>query len=190
MQQTNFNDLFESGKLNIPPPVTVPSRDIRLPYVFIGDEAFALKENLMKPYTHKKMTHDEKIFNYRLSRAKRVVENAFGILATRFRCLQTSLGMDLAKVNIIVLTCCTLYNYLRKTNGDYYLPHTSIVREDTESGQITESEWRKESVHLTSLQRRIHGTPPSLASQVRDSFKTYFNNEGSVPFQEQMMNRR
>nr|CAI5843193.1 unnamed protein product [Callosobruchus analis] len=39
----------------------------------------------MKPYQQKGISHEEKIFNYRLCRARRVVENVFGILASRFR---------------------------------------------------------------------------------------------------------
>ncbi len=51
----------------------------------IGDDAFAIGPRMMKPYAHRGQTHEEKIFNYRLSRARRVVENGFGILANRFQ---------------------------------------------------------------------------------------------------------
>jgi hypothetical protein len=47
----------------------------------IGDDAFPLRNTLLKPYSKINLTLKQKIFNYRLSRARRVSENAFGILA-------------------------------------------------------------------------------------------------------------
>ena len=38
----------------------------------------------MKPFSHCYMTVEERIFKYRLSRGRRIVENGFGILANRF----------------------------------------------------------------------------------------------------------
>lgn len=45
------------------------------PYVFIGDEAFPLKKWLMRPIPGRSLdTHAKKVYNYRLSRARRTIE--------------------------------------------------------------------------------------------------------------------
>lgn len=54
----------------------------------VGDDAFPLKSYLLKPYSGTNLSTKQKIFNYRVSRARRIVENAFGILASRFRIFQ------------------------------------------------------------------------------------------------------
>lgn len=193
LHETDFGELLENKKLNLPSPTSFPNnRDICLPFTFIGDEAFALKENLMKPYPSKRITRAEKIFNYRLCRGRRVVENAFGILANRFRVLQTTLNIDVQKVEIIVLACCTLHNFLRRRNPSY-LTSSCVDFEDTATGQLTEGEWRQCVRELVGLQPRGRGRAgreQSIANIVRDAYKSFYNNEGSVTFQEEMINRR
>ena len=61
------------------------------PYVFVADEAFPLKFNLMRPFLVRGLNARQTIFNYRLSWARRVVKNAFRILASRFRVFQCPL---------------------------------------------------------------------------------------------------
>ena len=56
------------------------TNDCKLPYVFLGDDAFALKEFMKKPYPQQNLTADKRIYNYRHSRARRILENLFGIL--------------------------------------------------------------------------------------------------------------
>lgn len=51
----------------------------KYPYVIVGDEAFALDGDLLRPYGGKNLSYEQKIFNYRLSRARRYIECTFSI---------------------------------------------------------------------------------------------------------------
>lgn len=89
--ETDFGELLKYNKLSLPSATGFPdSTDVCLQFTFIADEAFPHKENIMKPYPSKGITHDQKIFNYRLFCGRRVVESAFGILSWRFRVLKRS----------------------------------------------------------------------------------------------------
>lgn len=112
LNSTNFYQKMVNGDLNLPSPSALPGTNTIVPYVFLGDSAFALNKNLMKPFPFKNISYEKRIFNYRLSRARRVVENAFGITASRFRVLRRPLDLDLKTIDIIVMACCALHNYL------------------------------------------------------------------------------
>uniref|UniRef100_A0A803JJM1 DDE Tnp4 domain-containing protein n=1 Tax=Xenopus tropicalis TaxID=8364 RepID=A0A803JJM1_XENTR len=81
MEQTFFYQQLQNDQLHL--PSNSDSRE-GLNYAFVADEAFALHKHILKPFPQKHLTMERRIFNYRLSRARRVVENAFGILANRF----------------------------------------------------------------------------------------------------------
>uniref|UniRef100_A0A671KY09 DDE Tnp4 domain-containing protein n=1 Tax=Sinocyclocheilus anshuiensis TaxID=1608454 RepID=A0A671KY09_9TELE len=107
------------NRTNIPAPAPLPGSDQLAPYCIVADEAFPLKEYFMKPYPNRRLSVQQRIFNYRLSRAWRVVENAFGILANRFRVFLTTINIqDTAKVEDIVLACCALHNFLWRQDPD------------------------------------------------------------------------
>jgi hypothetical protein len=78
---------MENGTLNIPPNSFLPGINIEAPFVIVGDEAFPLKTYLMRPYPGRQSSGNDFMtyYNNRLSRARRVPENAFGILAPKFR---------------------------------------------------------------------------------------------------------
>ena len=86
----NESPLFQgaqAGTINLPPPEPLPNDTQDTPYFFIGDDAFPLHQYMLKPYSDRYLDQDQLIFNYRLSRARQFVENLFGIMAKRSRCL-------------------------------------------------------------------------------------------------------
>lgn len=183
LQETKFYEKLINDKLHFPRPETPCGTQFRLPYTFVGDEAFPLLENLMKPYAQKNLKKEERIFNYRLSRARRIVENAFGIMASRFRIFHTDIAIDIENVDAIVLACCALHNFLRRKASTTYSPKSSYDQEDTETGEVIPGEWRQDRNPLTSLKRSPRAAT-ALAKKIRDEYKTYFNTNGAVPFQE------
>jgi len=93
--------------LNLPSPKALPGQKEKSPYVFVCDDAFPLKENLMKPFpgTHLRGS-PQRAFNYRLSRARRVVENTFGIMASVFRVLRKPLLLQPEKNKYNCFSVC------------------------------------------------------------------------------------
>jgi hypothetical protein len=80
----DLREALDDGSLNIPTQQPYPHDDEPMPFFMIGDDAFPLRHYLMKPFPQRGLTNAQRIYNYRLSRARRTVENAFGILANRY----------------------------------------------------------------------------------------------------------
>ena len=96
---------IEDGRIGFPgpPPITQGGRDV--PYFILTGDAFALKTWLMKPYGRRMLTREE--------RGRRVVENAFGILVSRFRVMLPTIELPPETVRDVVMTCVVLHNILR-----------------------------------------------------------------------------
>ena len=78
---------IENGTLGLPPRKPLGPGGPDLHYFLVQDDAFAVIPWLVKPYSRRQLTREKRIANYRISRGRMVVENAFGILGSRFRVL-------------------------------------------------------------------------------------------------------
>lgn len=86
---------MENNTLNVPADRPLPGAEQQgpVPVTIVGDAAFPLNRYLMRPFPGRHLGRWKKIFNYRLSRARMVLECAFGILAARWRVLHTPISM-------------------------------------------------------------------------------------------------
>lgn len=187
IKTTAFYRKMMSGELNLPPPSDLPGTSTPAPFVFVGDSAFAINRNIMKPYPFKNISPEQRIFNYRLSRARRVVENTFGILAARFRIFRSSIAIDIENVDAIVLACCSLHNYLGKKSSSY-INGTFVDLENIPTTSFHRGDWRQETAGLVPLAQINERRRNEEGNKIRDTFAHYFNREGSVDFQDRMIN--
>lgn len=148
----------------------------------VGDDAFPLKPYLMKPYTnyYRPLTLEERIFNYRLSRARRIIENVFGILVSRFRVFDRRLAVKLGTVNKLVSAACALHNWLAITSQPIYMSKDAVDEENHETGEIIPGRWRSEIGQLRHLKKYGGHRTTALAKKMRDRLKDLFRNEGAI----------
>lgn len=66
----SFGRALTNGTLNIPRVQTLPGTSLTAPYAFVGDEAFQLRKDFMRPYSSRYLDDEKRVFNYRLSRAR------------------------------------------------------------------------------------------------------------------------
>ena len=79
LAQSKISSAFENNTLNLPESEVLPGTSLDITYFLEGDEFFPLKPWLLRPYPGRLLELLEMIYNYRHSRARRVIENAFGI---------------------------------------------------------------------------------------------------------------
>lgn len=182
-KKCTFAKALEQNRLEIPAPVQLPGREVPVPYVLVGDDAFAMKPNLLKPYSGRNLVGLNRIFNYRLSRARRIIENVFGIMSARFRVLRQPINLDETKTRKVTLACCALHNFLITRSSRVYAPPGSYDRYDT-NGTLIPGEWR-DTVTDTSMYPLESNTPyiADNAKKIREEFEQYFVNEGEISWQ-------
>ena len=179
-----LKECMMDNSIGFPPPEFLPhDNQDAVPYFIVGDDAFGLSSFLMKPFARRGLELDERVFNYRLSRARRVSENAFGILANRFQVLLSTMQHSPSTVKLIVETCCLLHNLMRTRYPGVQNP--LLDREDDDHN-IIPGEWRKDRRHMLDMQR-VKGPSQATrqAKRQRLLLKHWCNaeNAGAVPWQ-------
>lgn len=185
-RDSQIGQKFVKHEMNVPKAELLAIDGMPLPYVLVGDEAFQLTNYLLRPYPGRGgLNKDKTIFNYRLSRARRTIENSFGLLVSLWRILKKPIEATVDNtINIIKAIVC-LHNWLRKQDKDNNYIEENMVDRHGENGFIPGC-WRAEVGDRSALQdAKIHGNIFSsrAAVTIRDEFCDYFNAEGAVPWQ-------
>lgn len=185
---------LENDLLDIPQKELVPGYQTELPYVIVGDEAFPLKSFLMRPYAYRgrnSLTYNEKVFNYRLSRARRMIENSFGVLTARWRLFSHPVNSDIENCEWYIKAAFALHNYLQIEKSGFdadvkqYIPADFVDREDP-NGVIIPGAWRHlaNSDGTTDVGRIGSNMTARNLSRLRDDFAKFLTSPcGAIPWQ-------
>lgn len=158
---SRLNAFLENGQLDVPPACNIPGTEILLPYVLVADEAYPLKTNIMRPFPSRNLDTKSENFNKRLSRARKCVECAFGILYAKWRILGKPIETNVEHACLIIKTTCILHNVIRDLEGNV----------DTDCAVIASTAMGTSSGN--HLNRR-NNSSTLAARNIRNQFSDYF----------------
>lgn len=105
------HEKYRPERLHLPDPCPLDGIEEKLPFFFIGDAAFSRGSHLITPFKGKFLPPERKVFNYRISRGRRGIENAFGLLYKRYEVYQKPLQCSFVVAKAVVKATCALHNY-------------------------------------------------------------------------------
>lgn len=172
LSRSSMGRAFSKNALNFPEDSPLPGAPGlgKLPYVILADEAFPLTTYMMRPFPGKRTSLAQKCFNYRLSRGRRIVENAFGVLAARWRVFHTKIAVQPATARSIVKATLVLHNMLQAQTTP---AQVTCLLEEVRGVPIQ---------GLVSIQR-TGNRGARQAVQVRELYMDYFTKYCPVPWQ-------
>ena len=175
LRESEFYRCLEHDVFDLPANQRLPKSEKNLPFVILGDEAYPLQPNIMRPFPRSNLTNEKTIFNYRLSRARRCIECAFGILRMKFRVLEKALATALEKADILVKAICVLHNMIIDKEG-LSLDELLLLNGKKISDKFSCSNSQPCPAYVRN--------PTRYAVSIRESFMEYFNSpEGAVSWQ-------
>lgn len=176
---SSLGKALSAEELYLPADIPLPGGQHlgAVPYVIIGDEAFPLQRNLMRPIPGRDCTQEQKLFNYRLSRARRIVENAFGILACRWRVYHTKIAVKPQTAKSVIKSTCVLHNMLQQQSTPAQLQALQV-----------ECDEHVQYEALTGLPRIGHKQGVE-AVQIREVFMEYFATVNQLSWQTKYIRR-
>lgn len=157
--------LLDANKLDLPCSTNLPNSTVIAPHVFIADEAYPLTENIMRPFPKQSLGESQELFNIRLSRARKTIECAFGILFAKWRIFSGTIETHPDTVDVIIQAACILHNTIIDKEG--------YCSDFPEGPSIPEG-------NLHNLKpSRSHNPSSKKAKEIRNKFMMYFVNSKS-----------
>ncbi|KAL3693647.1 hypothetical protein R1sor_007298 [Riccia sorocarpa] len=87
--------------------------DFQLKPYILGDSGYTQESWLMCPYSlNRNSSPQQRLFTERQIRGRIVVEQAFGILKSRFRILDVGISSSITWAATVVQACCIMHNFL------------------------------------------------------------------------------
>uniref|UniRef100_I3JYC9 DDE Tnp4 domain-containing protein n=1 Tax=Oreochromis niloticus TaxID=8128 RepID=I3JYC9_ORENI len=164
LANSTFGQALRAGTLHLPPDQPLPGGEHRgaQPHVFVADEAFPPWRELMRPFPGRLLPLEKRIFNYRLSRARMIVEGTFGVLSSQWRLYRRSMELRPEIAEKCVKATCVLHNFLR-------------CLDERGAPAVVEP--------LQGLGRVAANNSSREAVLVREKFMAHFSAEGAVSWQ-------
>ena len=120
--QSKISSAFKNNTLNLPESEVLAGTNLDVPYFLVGNEIFPLKSWLLHLCSRRLIQLLEMIYNYHHLRARRVIENAFGILRAHWRIFSHPIKESVQNTLRCLMACFSLHNYFRQTENCFYTP--------------------------------------------------------------------
>ncbi|XP_042889101.1 uncharacterized protein LOC122264324 isoform X2 [Penaeus japonicus] len=165
-KHTSFWKSIDENELPFPKPKPLPGIEHPcVPYVLLGDEAFSLHTNLMRPFSGRQLSITKRVFNYRLNRTRRCVEHAFSLLSSKWKIFHRPLNVSQELAMNVIKACCVLHNFVLERDG-YNFEETLTI------------------TGLDDVPRALSVRSGASANDIRNTFADYFMSEhGSLSWQ-------
>lgn len=167
---------------------SLPTEQQRLPnsdkvghHYLVGDPAFPLQDYMIRPFAGRGLPHAKAVFNYRHSRARRVVENAFGIASARWRVWRHPIEASPYMVILISKAVCVLHNFAmshESNTTDTFKRITEIYQQE----QPNKAKLPPNNLHPIKFESN-NKRSNKKGAELRDTLKNFFVNEGQVTWQ-------
>lgn len=167
--------------------------------MIVADAAFPLKPFMMRPFPGTQLDEIKDVYNYRHCRARRTIENTFGIASARWRILRRPMNLSPEVAVVVVKAICCLHNYMMVRNtaqeGQTAYCGDGFADRESASGDIIPGQWRDVVVEDTGtipLERLRSSRPSYNAEFVRISIANFFVSEvgnSAAPWQQAYVNK-
>jgi hypothetical protein len=157
---------LEIGEFSVPSDTELAGAALKVPFGILADKAYPSLPYLMRLYPKQILDSTRRALNYHLSRARRNVQCATGIMSSKWSILMKSIETNVSNGIHIVKAICILHNFV-------------LQQESNELTEFIKNEMtRPGDKYCGQSQYRFS----ERAKGAREVFLQFFKGTGSVPW--------